>query len=58
MDNTPTTAPSTPTGLGLLAGMVAFVTGAGRGIGAAAARLFATKSRRPPPGSSATGPPS
>ena len=36
MDNTPT-SPS----LGLLSGKVAFVTGAGRGIGAAAARLFA-----------------
>ncbi|MFJ5306632.1 SDR family NAD(P)-dependent oxidoreductase [Streptomyces sp. NPDC088350] len=36
MNNTPT-SPS----LGLLAGKVAFVTGAGRGIGAAAARLFA-----------------
>ncbi|MEW1642702.1 glucose 1-dehydrogenase [Streptomyces sp. NPDC091219] len=36
MTNTPT-SPS----LGLLSGKVAFVTGAGRGIGAAAARLFA-----------------
>jgi NAD(P)-dependent dehydrogenase (short-subunit alcohol dehydrogenase family) len=47
MDSTSTTdAPSTGTstaaaGLGLLAGKVAFITGAGRGIGAAAARLFA-----------------
>ncbi|WP_405867188.1 glucose 1-dehydrogenase [Streptomyces sp. NBC_01515] len=36
MTNTPT-----PPSLGLLSGKVAFVTGAGRGIGAAAARLFA-----------------
>jgi NAD(P)-dependent dehydrogenase (short-subunit alcohol dehydrogenase family) len=36
MTNTPT-----PTSLGLLTDKVAFVTGAGRGIGAAAARLFA-----------------
>ncbi len=38
-----TTNPVSPTGptAGLLAGKVAFVTGAGRGIGAAAARLFA-----------------
>ncbi|MGY0060433.1 SDR family NAD(P)-dependent oxidoreductase [Streptomyces sp. LZ34] len=41
MDNTPTTDPSAPAALGLLAGKVAFITGAGRGIGAAAARLFA-----------------
>ncbi|SFF26391.1 NAD(P)-dependent dehydrogenase, short-chain alcohol dehydrogenase family [Actinacidiphila alni] len=54
MDNTPTTpvpptastpAPGTATAgsapSGLLAGKVAFITGAGRGIGAAAARLFA-----------------
>jgi NAD(P)-dependent dehydrogenase (short-subunit alcohol dehydrogenase family) len=34
---------STPTGIGLLAGKVAFITGAGRGIGAAAARLFAAE---------------
>jgi NAD(P)-dependent dehydrogenase (short-subunit alcohol dehydrogenase family) len=39
MDNT--TETSTPATLGLLAGKVAFITGAGRGIGAAAARLFA-----------------
>jgi NAD(P)-dependent dehydrogenase (short-subunit alcohol dehydrogenase family) len=32
---------SNPTTTGLLAGKVAFITGAGRGIGAAAARLFA-----------------
>lgn len=37
---TETTHPTTPTA-GLLAGKVALVTGAGRGIGAAAARLFA-----------------
>ncbi|SDH98553.1 NAD(P)-dependent dehydrogenase, short-chain alcohol dehydrogenase family [Sinosporangium album] len=41
MDNTPTTDESTSSALGLLAGKVAFITGAGRGIGAAAARLFA-----------------
>ena len=40
MDTTTTTGTSAPA-LGLLAGKVAFVTGAGRGIGAAAARLFA-----------------
>ena len=38
---TPTTTPNPSTGL--LAGKVAFVTGAGRGIGAAAARLFASE---------------
>jgi NAD(P)-dependent dehydrogenase (short-subunit alcohol dehydrogenase family) len=38
-DNTPTTP-------GLLAGKVAFITGAGRGIGAAAARLFAREGAR------------
>ncbi|MFD4632156.1 SDR family NAD(P)-dependent oxidoreductase [Streptomyces sp. NPDC058284] len=37
--------PSDP-GAGLLAGKVAFVTGAGRGIGAAAARLFAGEGAR------------
>ncbi len=46
MDTTSTTPPDTTTsrsagGAGLLAGKVALVTGAGRGIGAAAARLFA-----------------
>ncbi|WP_329265123.1 glucose 1-dehydrogenase [Streptomyces sp. NBC_01478] len=41
MDNTPT-----PPSLGLLSGKVAFVTGAGRGIGAAAARLFAREGAR------------
>ncbi|MFI6858210.1 SDR family NAD(P)-dependent oxidoreductase [Streptomyces sp. NPDC050416] len=47
MDNTPATAPSTaPAALGLLAGKVAFITGAGRGIGAAAARLFAREGAR------------
>lgn len=51
MDNTPTTGTSTSgapaTGaLGLLAGKVAFITGAGRGIGAAAARLFAREGAR------------
>ncbi|MFD0313123.1 SDR family NAD(P)-dependent oxidoreductase [Streptomyces flavalbus] len=40
MNHTTDTTP-TPTPAGLLAGKVAFVTGAGRGIGAAAARLFA-----------------
>jgi NAD(P)-dependent dehydrogenase (short-subunit alcohol dehydrogenase family) len=41
--NTPITEASATTtaGAGLLAGKVAFITGAGRGIGAAAARLFA-----------------
>ncbi|MFH8658527.1 SDR family NAD(P)-dependent oxidoreductase [Streptomyces afghaniensis] len=47
MDNTPATSPSTaPAALGLLAGKVAFITGAGRGIGAAAARLFADEGAR------------
>jgi NAD(P)-dependent dehydrogenase (short-subunit alcohol dehydrogenase family) len=36
----------TPSAPGLLAGKVAFVTGAGRGIGAAAARLFAREGAR------------
>jgi NAD(P)-dependent dehydrogenase (short-subunit alcohol dehydrogenase family) len=40
MDNATTTGTTVPA-LGLLAGKVAFITGAGRGIGAAAARLFA-----------------
>ena len=56
MDNASATGTSTtgtaPTGTaapaasGLLAGKVAFVTGAGRGIGAAAARLFAREGAR------------
>ncbi|GAA2662732.1 glucose 1-dehydrogenase [Streptomyces vastus] len=46
MDNTPTTDTSAPAALGLLAGKVAFITGAGRGIGAAAARLFAREGAR------------
>jgi NAD(P)-dependent dehydrogenase (short-subunit alcohol dehydrogenase family) len=49
MDNTPTTGtPITPgpASSGLLAGKVAFITGAGRGIGAAAARLFAREGAR------------
>ncbi|GAB2704587.1 SDR family NAD(P)-dependent oxidoreductase [Kitasatospora kifunensis] len=47
MDNTPTTDTSTsPAAPGLLAGKVAFITGAGRGIGAAAARLFAREGAR------------
>ncbi|MGW7491314.1 SDR family NAD(P)-dependent oxidoreductase [Streptomyces sp. NPDC054786] len=45
--DTPTTdTPTTPASLGLLAGKVAFITGAGRGIGAAAARLFAREGAR------------
>ncbi|MFE7441261.1 SDR family NAD(P)-dependent oxidoreductase, partial [Streptomyces chartreusis] len=39
-NNTPVTA------AGLLSGKVAFITGAGRGIGAAAARLFAREGAR------------
>jgi NAD(P)-dependent dehydrogenase (short-subunit alcohol dehydrogenase family) len=56
MDNTSVTSPpatgpsatgaATTGGPGLLAGKVAFVTGAGRGIGAAAARLFAREGAR------------
>lgn len=47
MDNTPTVDTSTsPAPLGLLADKVAFITGAGRGIGAAAARLFAREGAR------------
>lgn len=51
MDNTSTTGisttgTSTPAAVGLLAGKVAFITGAGRGIGAAAARLFAREGAR------------
>ncbi|MEN3540439.1 glucose 1-dehydrogenase [Microbispora sp. ZYX-F-249] len=45
MDNTPITETLTPAA-GLLAGKVAFVSGAGRGIGAAAARLFAREGAR------------
>jgi NAD(P)-dependent dehydrogenase (short-subunit alcohol dehydrogenase family) len=37
---------TTETGNGLLAGKVAFISGAGRGIGAAAARLFAREGAR------------
>jgi NAD(P)-dependent dehydrogenase (short-subunit alcohol dehydrogenase family) len=43
MDNTSITS---TTATGLLAGKAAFVTGAGRGIGAAAARLFAREGAR------------
>jgi NAD(P)-dependent dehydrogenase (short-subunit alcohol dehydrogenase family) len=43
---TSTTGPSTTAAPGLLAGKVAFITGAGRGIGAAAARLFAREGAR------------
>ncbi|MGW4825257.1 SDR family NAD(P)-dependent oxidoreductase [Streptomyces sp. NPDC004227] len=46
MNNAQTTDTSTPTAVGLLAGKVAFITGAGRGIGAAAARLFAREGAR------------
>lgn len=47
MDNTPATGTSTaPAAPGLLADKVAFITGAGRGIGAAAARLFAREGAR------------
>ncbi|MFE2180711.1 SDR family NAD(P)-dependent oxidoreductase [Streptomyces sp. NPDC059455] len=49
MNHTPNTtleaSPRTPAA-GLLAGKVAFITGAGRGIGAAAARLFAREGAR------------
>ncbi|MGV9358691.1 SDR family NAD(P)-dependent oxidoreductase [Streptomyces misionensis] len=44
MDNTIDT--SVPAVRGLLAGKVAFITGAGRGIGAAAARLFSREGAR------------
>ncbi|MFD8384149.1 SDR family NAD(P)-dependent oxidoreductase [Streptomyces sp. NPDC059679] len=44
--STPHTETSAPAALGLLAGKVAFITGAGRGIGAAAARLFAREGAR------------
>ncbi|MEV4016887.1 glucose 1-dehydrogenase [Nonomuraea angiospora] len=40
------TIPANDTSMGLLAGKVAFITGAGRGIGAAAARLFAREGAR------------
>ncbi|WPB92595.1 SDR family NAD(P)-dependent oxidoreductase [Streptomyces malaysiensis] len=49
MNNTPNPTLDTPTpapATGLLAGKVAFITGAGRGIGAAAARLFAREGAR------------
>ncbi|MFJ9469030.1 SDR family NAD(P)-dependent oxidoreductase [Streptomyces caniferus] len=49
MDNTPIapiTSSTSSTASGLLAGKVAFITGAGRGIGAAAARLFAREGAR------------
>ncbi|WP_328459716.1 SDR family NAD(P)-dependent oxidoreductase [Streptomyces sp. NBC_00448] len=53
VDDTPTTDASTASATaaasadrGLLAGKVAFVSGAGRGIGAAAARLFAREGAR------------
>ena len=42
----PTRTRIRPRSLGLLAGKVAFITGAGRGIGAAAARLFAREGAR------------
>ncbi|ANP52542.1 NAD(P)-dependent dehydrogenase (short-subunit alcohol dehydrogenase family) [Streptomyces griseochromogenes] len=46
MNNTPTTDAFASDAPGLLAGKVAFITGAGRGIGAAAARLFAREGAR------------
>ncbi|WP_405582024.1 SDR family NAD(P)-dependent oxidoreductase [Streptomyces sp. NBC_01190] len=44
--NAPGAEASAPAAPGLLAGKVAFITGAGRGIGAAAARLFAREGAR------------
>ncbi|MFH8342432.1 SDR family NAD(P)-dependent oxidoreductase [Streptomyces sp. AM6-12] len=46
MNNRQNTETPRPTSAGLLAGKVAFITGAGRGIGAAAARLFAREGAR------------
>ncbi|GAA3364643.1 hypothetical protein GCM10017744_064240 [Streptomyces antimycoticus] len=46
MDDIQTTDTSAPAASGLLTGKVAFISGAGRGIGAAAARLFAREDAR------------
>ncbi|MCB5909857.1 SDR family NAD(P)-dependent oxidoreductase [Streptomyces pinistramenti] len=46
MNHTPENPTSPSDAPGLLAGKVAFITGAGRGIGAAAARLFAREGAR------------